>query len=147
MLFSIPPLARADNWVDIVGTNKVGQLIILNFERPDGHALIMVRTKSGEIKDFDDEPCERLFSASVQARMKECETAGQGCVFPRNVDLSRVKLICSKKGTSPLAGTAYKIISIHNQTTCVAYRYECTQGCNSKYVPNVMEQDIDECRD
>jgi hypothetical protein len=147
MLLSNPPLARADNWVDIVGTNKVGQTIIVNFEGPaDGHALVMVRTKGGEIRSFEDEPCERRFSASVQARMKECEKAGQEeCEFPPNTDLSRVMMICSSKGTSPLAGATYKIISVNNEKTCIAYRYECTQGCNSKDVPAVMEQGIDEC--
>src|SRR5581483_7777423 len=43
-LLCIPPFARAGNWVDIVGTNKVGQDVIVNFEGSgDGHAVIMVR--------------------------------------------------------------------------------------------------------
>jgi hypothetical protein len=140
-------LARADNWVDIVGTNKAGQTVIVSFDgKTDGHAFIMFQTRSGESSSYDDEPCERASSASVRARMKACEAAAQkACEFPPGTDLGPVQLTCSRKGTSPLAGVTYRVIRVNNDKTCVANRYVCTRGCRSKYVPAVMEQGIDEC--
>jgi hypothetical protein len=152
MLLTNAPCAWADNWVNIEGVNRAHQKISVSFEAGgDGHADILVQTEkhaSGSAVDFKDQPCGRLFDAPLRTLLKQCEKdANSSCNIPPNVNTDPVKMVCSAKGASPLAGVTYKIVRVADLKTCIAFRFECADGCSSRYVPAVMIQGIDECLD
>jgi rubredoxin len=148
-----PPVASADNFVQIEGKNKAGQLIVIDRDWDFDNQRRVYYISVWEPKrigkpdhSYEDEPCTMVPNANVRARLKACADAGQPeCSVPPGTDWRDVELSCAASGKSPLAGTRYKIIHVDDEEHCLGARYECVAGCDPKRAPLVMLQRIDEC--
>jgi len=125
----------ADGWADLAGNNRAG--------------LRVEVSPSREWHDVPPEHSESLFHVTVSRSaggLIEHTYPDQRCKFVYSRTGERTEFSCAP-GTSPLAGTTYKIIRNPDPDDCsYKYRYVCTTGCN-QVAPSTMLHEHWECGD
>ena len=124
-------LASAAGYGGAQGTNKLGQIVTLQGDGYEDTVIIVKKNTKEYLYKFKAE-----------------------CSFFFNADNEEGKMLCSKKGRSPLAGATYKITTSKKWTPCKENElypsndpgtvYICIRGCNNQ-TPMIFYENPWEC--